>query len=239
MQNTHTQTTQEINIDIFKNIFLRDIKKSLYNAIMHNQWYFPSIENSGEYNIKLFKMFKITYSNDTFYKYKYDPSVHMYNVTVNNELYDFCEDDIKCIIDNIVDDIFEFHMIYLGIFPRGYKKKRGIGNKGLRKLILDALFLRKYEICNDMEYIRSLLLQLYIDITINSTNNYTHSKMLNNLQQSYNSKYNKKNSNNVLNFNGILANKIQQWLDEYNVSKFINRDNVLSFNKYKQYVVIY
>ena len=229
------QNTQEININIFKNIFLSDINKSLYNGIMHNQWYVPSIENSGEYNIKLFRMFKITYSADTFYKYRYVPSAHMYDVSVNNELHDFCENDIRYIVDNIVDDIFEFHMIYFGIFQRGYKKKQNIGNKGLRKLILDALFLRKYEICNDTEYIRSLLLQLYVDITINSTNNYTNSNMLRNLQQTYN----KKNSNAILNFNSVLANEIQQWLDEYNVSKFINRDNILSFNKYKQYVVIY
>ena len=233
------QTTQDINIDRFKNIFLNNIHKSLYNGLMHNQQYVPSVENHGEYYIKLFGMFKITYSADSFYKYRYDPSSHMYDVTVNSELHDFCESDIKYIVDNIVDDIFEFHMIYLGIFPREYKKKQNIGNKGLRKLILDALFLRKYEMCNDMEYIRSLLIQLYVDITINSTNNYKQSNMLSNLQQTYKNKYDKNNSNTSLLFNDILVNKIQQWLDEYNVSKFINRDNILSFNKYKQSFVIY
>ena len=233
------QTTQDINIDRFKNIFLKNIHKSLYNGIMHNQRYFTSIENTGEYYIKLFGLFKITYSVDSFYKYRYDPSSHMYDVTVNSELHDFCESDIRYIVDNIVDDIFEFHMIYLGIFSRGYKKKQNIGNKGLRKLILDALFLRKYEMSNDMEYIRSLLIQLYVDITINSTNNYKQNNMLSNLQQTYKNKYDKNNSNTSLLFNDILINKIQQWLDEYNVSKFINRDNILSFNKYRQSFVIY
>ena len=236
------QTIQDINIGRFKNIFLNDIHKSLYNGLMHNQQYFPSIENPGEYYIKLFRAFKITYNVDSFYKYRYDPSAHMYDVTVNSELYDFCESDIRYIVDNIVDDIFEFHMIYLGIFPRGYKKKQNIGNKGLRKLILDALFLRKYEMCDDMEYVRSLLIQLYVDITINSTNDYNNCKqntMLSNLQQTYENKYDKNNSNTSLLFNDILANEIQQWLDEYNVSKFINRDSILSFNKYKQSFVIY
>ena len=92
---------------------------------------------------------------------------------------------------------------------------------------------------NDMEYIRSLLIQLYVDITINSTNNYKQNNMLSNLQQTYNNKYDKNNSNTSLLFNDTLINKIQQWLDEYNVSKFINRDNILSFNKYRQSFVIY
>lgn len=239
MQNTHTQTARVMDVDRFKAIFLRDIHKSLYNGIMHNQQYFPSIENPGEYFIKLFRSFKITYSINSFYKYRYDPSSHMYDVTVNSELHDFCESDIRYIVDSIVDDIFEFHMIYLGIFPRGYKKKQNIGNKGLRKLILDALFLRKYEMSNDMEYIRSLLIQLYVDITINYTNNYKQNNMLSNLQKTYKNKYDKNNSNTSLLFNDILVNRIQQWLDEYNVSKFINRDNILSFNKYKQSFVIY